>query len=125
MALIALAALATAALTVWSVMATTVLERRYEIAIMQATGASSAMIATLFGAEVALQGSLGGLIGAIAGAQLSGAVSQTVFGIHSSPPELLVPLVVLVATAVALAGAAQPLRRALALEPALILRERA
>jgi len=38
---------------------------------------------------------------------------------------LLVPLVVLVATAVALAGAAQPLRRALALEPALILRERA
>ncbi len=83
------------------------------------------MIATLFGAEVALQGSLGGLIGAIAGAQLSGAVSQTVFGIHSSPPELLVPLVVLVATAVALAGAAQPLRRALALEPALILRERA
>jgi putative ABC transport system permease protein len=125
MVLIALAALATAALTVWSVMATTVLERRYEIAIMQATGASRAMIATLFGAEVALQGSLGGLIGAMAGAQLSGAVSQTVFGIHSSPPDLLVPLVVLVATAVALAGAAQPLRRALSVELALILRERA
>ncbi|MBZ5594479.1 MAG: ABC transporter permease [Acidobacteriia bacterium] len=125
MLLIALAALATAALTVWSVMATTVLERRYEIAIMQATGASSALIATLFGAEVALQGFLGGLIGAVTGVQLSGAVSQTVFGIHGSPPELLVPLVVVVATAVALAGAAQPLRRALALEPALILRERA
>ena len=42
MLLIALAALATAALTVWSVMATTVLERRYEIAIMQATGAGRA-----------------------------------------------------------------------------------
>jgi putative ABC transport system permease protein len=123
MLLIALAALATAALTVWSVMATTVLERRYEIAIMEATGAGSGLIAALFGAEVAIQGALGGLIGAIAGAQLSGAVSRTVFGVHGEAPALLVPLVVVVATAVALAGAAQPLRNALALEPAVILRE--
>ncbi len=123
MLLIALAALATAALTVWSVMATTVLERRYEIAIMQATGAGRAMIATLLGAEVAIQGALGGLIGALVGAQLSGAVSQSVFGVHGDAPALLVPVVVMVATAVALAGAAQPLRNALALEPAVILRE--
>jgi putative ABC transport system permease protein len=123
MLLIALAALATAALTVWSVMATTVLERRYEIAIMEATGAGSGLIATLLGAEVAIEGAVGGLIGALAGARLSGAVSQTVFGVHGEAPALLVPLVVVVATAVALAGAAQPLRRALSLEPAVILRE--
>ena len=123
MLLIALAALATAALTVWSVMATTVLERRYEIAVMQATGAGSGLIAALFGAEIAMQGALGGLLGAIAGAQLSGAVSQTVFGIHGQTPALLIPLVVAVAIAVSLAGAAQPLRQALALEPAVILRE--
>ncbi len=123
MLLIALAALATAALTVWSVMATTVLERRYEIAIMQATGAGSGMIAALLGAEVAIQGTLGGLIGALVGAQLSGAVSQSVFGLHGEAPALLVPVVVMVATVVALAGAAQPLRNALALEPAVILRE--
>ena len=123
MLLIALAALATAALTVWSVMATTVLERRYEIAIMEATGAGSGVIIALLGAEVAIQGALGGLIGALAGARLSGAVTQTVFGVHGEAPAALVPLVVVVATAVALAGAAQPLRRALALEPAEILRE--
>jgi len=123
MLLIALAALATAALTVWSVMATTVLERRYEIAIMEATGAGSGLIAALLGAEVAIQGALGGLIGALIGAKLSGAVTQTVFGVHGESPAALVPLVVVVATAVALAGAAQPLRRALALEPAEILRE--
>jgi putative ABC transport system permease protein len=123
MLLIALAALATAALTVWSVMATTVLERRYEIAIMEATGAGSGLIAALLGAEVAVQGALGGLLGALAGAKLSSAVSQTVFGVHGEVPAALVPLVVVVATAVALAGAAQPLRRALALEPAVILRE--
>ncbi len=123
MLLIALAALATAALTVWSVMATTVLERRYEIAIMEATGAGRGIIVALLGAEVAIEGALGGLIGALAGARLSGAVSQAVFGVHGETPALLVPLVVLVATAVALAGAAQPLRRALSLEPAEILRE--
>ncbi len=123
MLLIALAALVTAALTVWSVMATTVLERRYEIAIMEATGAAGGVIVALLSAEVAMQGALGGLLGALAGAQLSGAVSQTVFGVHGEVPAVLVPLVVLVATAVALAGAAQPLRRALALEPAVILRE--
>ena len=123
MLLIALAALATAALTVWSVMATTVLERRYEIAIMEATGAGSGLIVALLGSEVAIQGALGGLIGALAGARLSGAVTQTVFGMHGEVPAALVPLVVLVATAVALAGAAQPLRRALAIEPAEILRE--
>jgi putative ABC transport system permease protein len=104
-------------------MATTVLERRYEIAIMQATGAGRAVIAALLGAEVAIQGAFGGLIGALAGAQLSGAVSQSVFGVHGEAPALLVPVVVIVATVVALAGAAQPLRNALMLEPAVILRE--
>jgi putative ABC transport system permease protein len=123
MLLIALTALATAALTVWSAMATTVLERRYEIAVMQATGAGSGLIAALFGAEVVIQGALGGLLGAMAGARLSGAVSQTVFGVHGQAPALLIPLVVVVAIAVSLAGAAQPLRQALSLEPAVILRE--
>jgi len=123
MLLIALAALATASLTVWSVMATTVLERRYEIAIMEATGAGGGLIAALLGAEVAMQGALGGLLGALAGAKLAGAVSQTVFGLHGEAPAALVPLVVAVATIVALAGAAQPLRRALTIEPAVILRE--
>ncbi|PYT24586.1 MAG: ABC transporter permease [Acidobacteria bacterium] len=123
MLLISLAAMATAALTVWSVMATTVLERRYEIAIMQATGAGSALIVAMLGAEIAIQGAVGGLVGALAGWELSGWVSRSVFGVEAQAPALLIPLVLVVAVAVALAGAAQPLRRALSLEPAAILRE--
>jgi len=123
MLLVALAALATAALTVWSAMAATVLERRYEIAIMQATGAANWLVAALFGAEAAVEGAAGGLIGALAGVGLSGWVSRTVFGVRAETPSLLVPLVVGMAVAVALAGAAQPLRRALSLEPARMLRE--
>jgi putative ABC transport system permease protein len=122
MLLISVAALASAALTVWSVMATTVLERRAEIAIMQATGAANWLVAALFAAEVAAEGAAGGLIGALAGVQLARWVGEAVFQAPAQAPALLVPLTVLVAVGVALAGAALPLRRALAMEPADTLR---
>jgi putative ABC transport system permease protein len=122
MLLIAAAALASAALTVWSVMATTVLERRGEIAIMQATGAANWLVASLFFTEVAVEGAVGGLLGALAGIQLARWVGQSVFHSSTETPGLLVPLAVLGAIALAIAGASQPLRRSLALQPADALR---
>jgi ABC-type antimicrobial peptide transport system permease subunit len=120
--LISAAALASAALTVWSVMATTVLERRGEIAIMQATGAADWLVAALVFAEVAVEGAAGGLPGALAGTQLARWVGQSVFHAPAQAPVLLVPLAVLGAIVIALAGAAQPLRGSLAVEPADALR---
>lgn len=122
MLLITLAALASAGLTVWSVMATTVLERRSEIAIMQATGASSALVAALFSAEVALEGAAGGLIGSIVGLLLAEWVGRAVFQTALEIPAMLGPVVVGAAVLASIAGAAQPLRRALMLEPAITLR---
>ena len=122
MLLICAAALVSACLTVWSVMATTVLERREEIAIMQATGAANWLVASLFAAEVALEGAAGGAIGALGGVQLARWVGQAVFQSPAQPPGLLAPLAVVAAMVVAVAGAAQPLRRSLALEPAVTLR---
>lgn len=123
MLLVSLAALAAAGLTVWSAMAATVLERRGEIAIMQATGASTALVASLLGTEVLAQGLLGGVIGSLAGSLLARWVSHSVFGVDAALPVLLGPLVVLVAAGVALAGAALPLRRSLSFSPAATLRE--
>lgn len=120
--LICMAALASAGLTVWSVMATTVLERRSEMAIMQATGGSNGSIAALLLAEVAVEGILGGLIGALAGIRLAQWVGTSVFQGPAELPMLLVPLVIFVAIAVAIAGAAQPLSRSLSLQPAATLR---
>jgi putative ABC transport system permease protein len=122
MLLITLAALASAGLTVWSVMATTVLARREEIAIMQATGASDWMVATLLSAEVAIEGAAGGLIGSWAGLLLAGWVGRSVFQTSLEIPGLLGPLVVAAAVVASLAGAATPLRRSLALQPAVALR---
>jgi putative ABC transport system permease protein len=124
MSLIAFAALIAAGLTVWSIMATTVMERRGEIAIMQATGATDFLITTMFGAEVALQGFVGGLAGALLGLQLAGWVGRSVFGSGIHTPPILAPLAVTIAIIVAIAGALPPLRRALSISPAVTLRER-
>jgi putative ABC transport system permease protein len=124
MSLIALAALIAAALTVWSVMATTVMERRGEIAIMQATGATDFLISTLFAAEVAIEGFTGGLIGVLIGLQMARWVGRSVFGTDIEAPAILAPVAILLAIIVAVAGAMPPLRRSLATPPALVLRER-
>lgn len=122
MLLICLAALASAGLTVWSVMATTVLERRGEIAIMQATGAGNWLVAALFSAEVALEGAAGGLIGSWVGLLLAEWVGRSVFRTALEIPAMLGPVVVGAAVIASVAGAAQPLRRSLLLEPAVTLR---
>ena len=122
MLLITLAALAAAGLTVWSVMATTVLERRGEIAIMQATGAGNGLVAALFSTEVALEGAAGGLIGSWVGLLMAAWVGRAVFHTALETPAMLGPLVVAAAVLASVAGAAQPLRRALMLEPAVALR---
>jgi putative ABC transport system permease protein len=123
MTILTLAALLSAGLTVWSLTATTMMERRGEVAIMQAIGAGRSLIATLFGFEIALIGLLGGFIGALAGVWLAHLVGQSVFheAVEISP--LLPALAILAAVVIALAGAAQPLRRTLGMDPAVTLRE--
>ena len=123
MALITLAALLSAGLTVWSLTATTMVERRGEIAIMQAIGGARWLVATLLGSEIALIGLTGGVIGAFAGVWLAHIVGESVFHDAIEISWILPLLIMVAAMLVALAGAAQPLRRALRLEPAVILRE--
>jgi len=123
MALITLAALLSAGLTVWSLTATTMMERRGEIAIMQAIGGARWLVATILGSEIALIGLAGGIIGALAGVWLAHIVGKSVFHDAIEIPWIVPALIMLAAVLVALAGAAQPLRRALRLEPAVILRE--
>jgi putative ABC transport system permease protein len=123
MALITLAALLSAGLTVWSLTATTMMERRGEVAIMQATGATASIVAFLFGLEIALVGLVGGIVGASVGVLLARFVGQSVFHEAVQISWILPFLMVAAAVIVALAGAVQPLRRTLGMEPAIILRE--
>ncbi len=123
MELITLVALLSAGLTVWSLTAATMVERRGEIAIMQAIGGARWIVISLFGLEIALVGLLGGVIGAVAGVMLAHYVGASVFKEAVDVSWILPFLIVPGAMAIALGGAAQPLHRALHMEPAVILRE--
>ncbi len=123
MLLVSLAAMAAATMMVWSAMATTVLERRTEIALMKAVGAQAGLIGALFALEAAMQGAVGGALGVAAGLLLARQVSLQVFRLPLEISPLLVPLMILAAVAVALAGVAAPMRAALSLDPAPVLRE--
>jgi len=90
---------------------------------MQAIGGARWLVATLLGVEVALVGLLGGVIGALTGVWLARFVGASVFNDAVEVSPVLPVVIMFAATLVALAGAAQPLRRALRLEPAVILRE--
>ena len=122
MSLITLAALLSAGLTVWSLTATTMMERRGEVAVMRAIGSSKFWVGTLFGLEIASIGFAGGVIGTVLGVYIARFVGQSVFHDRIEISFVLPAVIVAAAVGVAIAGAAQPMRRTLRMEPAVILR---
>lgn len=120
--IVTLAALIAAALGVAATSATTVLERRAEIGVMKALGASTALVSGIFLAEQLLLAVTGGAIGFGFGAVLARVLGESVFGTPASPRFILIPVVITLAALVAIAGSLVPLRRASQFEPALVLR---
>jgi putative ABC transport system permease protein len=116
------AALLAAALAVGASAAASVIERRTEIGLMKALGASSGIVGFLLAAEQLLLAFVGGGIGYALGIVLARLVGEKIFG-AAPEPTLLVFLVVLgLAGVVTLLGSVIPLRRASRIEPAPILR---
>ena len=122
--IVTLAALIAAALAVAATSATTVLERREEIGVMKALGASKLMVTNLFVIEQLMLAILGGTIGFVFGAALARVLGSSVFGTPASPRLILMPIVLGLAAIVAVVGSLIPLRRAANLRPAFILRGR-
>jgi putative ABC transport system permease protein len=117
-----LAALAAAGLAVAATAATTVLERRSEIGLMKAIGATNTLVAGIFLAEQIFLAILGGAIGFLLGAGLAHVLGESVFGTPASLRPILLPVVLAIAVIVALTGSLVPLRRASHFDPAPILR---
>lgn len=120
--IVTLAALGAAALAVAATAATTVLERRAEIGVMKALGATNSLIAGIFLAEQLLLAIAGGAIGFAIGAVLARSLGTSVFGTPASPRLVLFPVVLGLAAIVAFMGSLIPLRRASHFNPAPILR---
>ena len=120
--MVTIAALLAAGLAVGATSATTVLERRTEIGLMKALGASRRAIGAFFVAEQLFLAVVGGALGYALGIVLARALG---FGIFGAPPELrwiLLPVILTLAAVVALLGSLLPLARASRVDPAPVLR---
>jgi len=120
--MVTLAALLAAALAVAATSATTILERRAEVGIMKAIGATNALVAGIFLAEQVMLAIAGGAIGFVLGVGLARILGQSVFGTPASLRIVLLPVVLGLAAIVAVLGCLIPLRRAARFDPAPILR---
>jgi putative ABC transport system permease protein len=120
--MVTVAALVASALAVGASSASAVLERRTEIGLLKALGASNGAVTSFFLADQALLAVAGGTAGYAAGLFLARGVGEIVFGLPPTERPLLLPVILALALGVALAGNLLPLRRAAAIAPAPILR---
>jgi putative ABC transport system permease protein len=120
--IVTLAALVGAGLAVAATSAAAILERRFEIGIMKAIGATNTSVSALFLTEHLMLALIGGAVGFIFGTGIARFLGASVFGVPASPRIILLPIVLGLAAVVALAGGLIPLRRAARFDPAPILR---
>ena len=119
--LFALAGLITAATGVYALLAYTVGQRRREIAVRMAIGASSASVARLIVSESMTLAVIGCAIGAFGVAAVSGLARSVLFGIAPTDPLTLL-LTASVLIAVVLAASWLPARRAARINPSSAMR---
>jgi putative ABC transport system permease protein len=122
MLLLGLAALTASTLGLLSTTTATVMERRVEIGLLRSIGASSRQLAALLFGETLLVSSLGGVLGWAAGSGAALLVRGESFGAVGAMRPLLLPVAVVLAIAVATLGTLGPLRLAIRVEPATVLR---
>jgi putative ABC transport system permease protein len=122
MLLITIAALCAAALAVSAAMATAIMERRHEVGLMKAMGAGNAGVAALFMAEAGVLALIGGVAGYAVGGILAAQIGRSIFNSSIALQPVLFPIVLAVAFLVTYGGSFASIRRAVRLDPALVLR---
>jgi putative ABC transport system permease protein len=122
MLLVTLAALFASALAVSAAMATAIFERRIEVGVMRALGASSLSVSTFFFAEALLLALVGGIAGFAAGALLARHIGHSIFNSQISIEPVLFPVILAIAVFVTFAGSAAAIRRAVKFDPVFALR---
>ncbi|HUS18756.1 MAG TPA: ABC transporter permease [Terriglobales bacterium] len=122
MLLVTIGALVASILAVSAAMATTLFERRKEIGLMKSLGANNGSVVLLFLSEAGVLGLVGGLVGFGAGIVMAKRIGMAVFQSEVAFQPVLMPYVILLALAVTLAGSASSIRRAMKIDPAVVLR---
>ena len=97
-------------------------ERRREIGLRKALGAPDNSIRAEFLGEGMFLGGLGGLLGGLLGFVFAQVVSVNVFGSSITFQPLLLPITLLVSMLIAAVSCLLPIKRAVAIDPALVLK---
>ena len=120
--LVTIVVLALTMICVATTMTAVVAERRKEIGLRKALGASNRSIIAEFMGEGIILGAAGGLIGSIMGFAFAQAVSRSVFNASISLMPWLVPVTVIVSVFVTATACMIPIRSATDVDPALVLK---
>jgi putative ABC transport system permease protein len=121
--LLTASALVASALGMSTTMAASVLRRLEEIGLMKAVGADSARIIFIFLSEAFIIGVVGGLLGYVSSVVVSHYIGLKVFSTAIAERGLLLPVALLSALLIASMGSFLPIRRALRVKPAVVLKE--
>ena len=122
MLLVTIVALLASALGVMTTMTTSVIERQKEIGLMKSIGAEDRRIVSLFLSEAAIIGVMGGVIGYVVGVILAQFIGLSVFDMPIAIRFEVIPVALGVSLGVSLLASAIPVRRAMRVEPAIVLR---
>lgn len=122
MLLLALAGLTVSVLGLASTTTASVIERGVEIGLLRSMGAAPQQIATLLLGESALVAVAGGALGWVSGSAAAAAIRGDVFGAGATFQPMLLPVALGLALIVGVLGTLAPLRLALRLDPAEVLR---
>jgi len=110
------------AVCVMATMTAIVLERRKDVAVMKALGATDKLVMSLFLCEAAGMGITGGLVGFTLGLLLARELGLRLFGVLIHPAWWTLPLISLGSVLLAVLATLFPVRRARAIQPAVALK---
>src|SRR5437773_797129 len=122
MAVLTIAVLLLSGLCLLTTLMSMVVEREGEIGLMRSMGAGDGVILAMFAGEVSLLGLLGALLGWGLGALSAGLIGAKLFGAAIAARAEVAPGIALGCVVLCFMAVLLPLRRALAIQPAAVLR---